>query len=123
MQYEQTRICSILPDETGEYMQYTIWQPETNLPPWAVSIEGYRHKTVTVRIYQETITRDGMATFERVRARSAREFVEFVVKMLKTFEGFSKTRIEVRPCDIRALYDGYAEGVKEARARSNKTGF
>ena len=116
MQYEQTRICSIA-NQTGEYIEHMIWQGETSTVPWAVSVEGYRTREVTIKIYHEDVNRYGIATYQCVRARSAREFAEFVVSQLKTFELFPNVRIEVTPGDIRALYEGYMEGVRNAQAR------
>ena len=93
-------------------VSHTIYQPDTDLKPWAVHVEGWQGKRIDVMIYHENINQDGVARFYNLKLSTAQEFARFVVKMLDVFiNAFCKPYIEVRPIDVLALEDGFRKEV------------
>lgn len=108
---EQMRLFEPLPNRSRR-VSHTIYQPDTDMKPWAVHVEGWQGKRIDVMIYHENINQDGVARFYNLKLSTAQEFARFVVKMLDVFiNAFCKPYIEVRPIDVLALEDGYRKEV------------
>lgn len=97
-----------------KFIHTTIWQEETDLAPWAVQVEGWENN-LDLTIYHESIGASGSAHYYGLSFDNALKFVQFVEGQLKTWIALGRTSIEVSGKDLRALYDGYSEGVRNAQ--------
>ena len=98
-------------------MNYTIWQPEiknNDCFPWAVHIEGWLESGIVITIHHESLTR-GQISFSNCKFRSAKEFSEFVMKMLITYRDSFKKPIRANGNDCLALMEGYRKGLDSAK--------
>lgn len=93
-------------------ISFTVWQPETDNTPWAVSVQETCKNKLTVTIYHAGLKRDHV-TFHGMRLHNAREFANFTAKMLQMCSQFANG-IEVRNQDVRALYQGYERSLQRA---------
>ena len=97
------------------YMNYTIWQPETDSIPWSIHMQGWRRSGIDIWLYHEQI-KGGYCFYKKVKIKNANHFAEFIRKQLSLFKTSFKKDIAIRGIDYVALLEGYKKG--EVKARS-----